>query len=58
MKTLLLPTFFISATLTAQKKDNSVPVPQLDTTKMIIRISCQDILLYNQINHGKNCIKY
>lgn len=35
MKTLLLSLLFISVTLTAQKKDNPVPVPESDTTKML-----------------------
>ncbi|MCC3216002.1 MULTISPECIES: hypothetical protein [Chryseobacterium] len=35
MKKLLFPLVLISAMVTAQKKDNLVPAPKIDTTKII-----------------------
>ncbi|PXW17815.1 MULTISPECIES: hypothetical protein [Chryseobacterium] len=35
MKKLLFPLVFISAMFTAQKKENVIPVPKVDTTKIV-----------------------
>ncbi|WP_343639933.1 hypothetical protein [Chryseobacterium sp.] len=37
MKKLLFPLVLISAMVTAQKKENLVPVPKMDTTKIVAK---------------------
>ncbi|MFS4470014.1 hypothetical protein [Chryseobacterium sp. T20] len=37
MKILLFPILLISVTFSAQKKDNLLPVPKVDTTKMVTK---------------------
>lgn len=37
MKILLFPIFLISVAFSAQKKDNLLPVPKMDTTKIVAK---------------------